>query len=568
MTMQENRDYLSQRYEFIELAGSGGEGRVWKAYDHAIERMVAIKELPSSPAHRKEALKEARAVARLQHPNIITLYDVIEEDKVYLVLEYVEGISLRDVLNQIGRLDSDLAIAIFIQTAKAIEYAHNHEILHLDIKPENILIIPEGKVKIADFGLARFTFEDSEEGTIKGTIPYCAPEILKGRYSEKADIYSLGVVFYEMLTGENPFYSPTTRGTIAKIKDYKPEPPSVFNSNIPLELDSIVLKSLEKSPIRRYENVVKFRIKAERYFKGASPEGEVASIFEVTEKAKARIFPRLRLPVKVSEKAISAMSAGLFFLACSFSLKIDAFQSLSLATIAASSAALAFFAPLPGAILALFSISLIAFTRDFDVGLVGFLLSALIYASLRFLSRVGIQGFLFAPASLLGLEPLLAAYFPSRMSLFDLLSFLVSGIGGLLIFFSISAPDSALSTIFSSISFLSEISQPSSASRFNALQILSSSFFLLETSIIVVISFASWLFIKFFRQASIMPLLVLIATSFVISFISTEFLMPGDVVDVLQKKMAISIFALASILFIRWATRFYEKKEADGSHII
>lgn len=281
-------NYFEDRYEILEVIGEGGEGRILKALDKAVERYVAIKELKLRNKKREEALREARAIARISHPNVVSLYDVIEdEDEIYLIMEYVEGISLRELLQEYHMMDFQAALGIFIQVALAVEFAHNHGILHLDIKPENILVSSSGVVKLTDFGIARFITEPEDTGKIMGTTHYLAPESLKGKYSVASDVFALGVILYEMLAGENPFYSYSQEEAYKKILEFDPPLISSLRKDIPEEFDQILAKAIAKHSSRRFKDVTRFRIKVERFFEYDYPEEPVKGIFD-EEKRKSQ----------------------------------------------------------------------------------------------------------------------------------------------------------------------------------------------------------------------------------------------------------------------------------------
>ncbi|MCX7832547.1 MAG: protein kinase [Actinobacteria bacterium] len=279
-------NYFEDRYEIQEIIGEGGEGRILKALDKAVDRFVAIKELKLRNKKREEALREARAIARISHPNVVSLYDVIEdEEEIYLIMEYVEGISLRELLQEYHMMDFQTALGIFIQVALAVEFAHNHGILHLDIKPENILVSSSGVVKLTDFGIARFVTEPEDAGKIMGTTHYLAPESLRGKYSVASDVFALGVILYEMLAGENPFYSYSQEEAYKKILEFDPPLISSLRKDVPEEFDQILAKALAKHPGRRFKDVTRFRIKVERFFEYDYPEEPIREIFE-QEKSK------------------------------------------------------------------------------------------------------------------------------------------------------------------------------------------------------------------------------------------------------------------------------------------
>ncbi len=237
--------------EIIELIGAGGMGAVYKARQSGLDRLVALKILPEEFGHDvKFALRftrEARTLAKLTHPNIVSVYEFGNvEDTYYFLMEFVDGSTLRDVVKA-GQLAPEHALAIVPHLCDALQYAHDKGIVHRDIKPENILIAVDGSVKIADFGLSRILGNESQQemltGThqVMGTPRYMAPEQMEGSHGvdHRADIYSLGVVFYEMLTGELPigrFAAPSTK------------------VEIDVRLDEVVLRTLEKEPQRRYQH--------------------------------------------------------------------------------------------------------------------------------------------------------------------------------------------------------------------------------------------------------------------------------------------------------------------------
>ena len=248
-------DQLAEKFpqlEIIELLGQGGMGAVYKAKQKQLDRFVALKILPpevgQDPAFAERFTREARSLAKLNHPEIITVYDFghTEDGLYYFLMEYVDGTNLRDII-EAGELTSDQALAIVPRICEALHYAHKKGIVHRDIKPENILLDTEGNVKIADFGLARLLDRPTSDYTLTqsgqrmGTPHYMAPEQIEHpqEVDHRADIYSLGVVFYEMLTGELPI------GRFA--------PPSK-KVHVDVRLDEIVLHTLEKEPERRYQH--------------------------------------------------------------------------------------------------------------------------------------------------------------------------------------------------------------------------------------------------------------------------------------------------------------------------
>ena len=258
--------------EIIELLGRGGMGAVYKARQKQLNRLVALKILPpavgSTPAFAERFTREAQALAQLNHPGIVTLYEFGQADGLfYFLMEFVDGVGLRKLL-EVGRISPREALAIVPQICEALQYAHDHGVVHRDIKPENILLNREGRVKIADFGVARIMAQETvesafevptgppstmtEAGKVVGTPPYMAPEQFAHplEVDHRADIFSLGVVFYEMLTGQLP--------------EDKLVPPSsrARGMRLDVRLDEVVLRALEKEPERRYQKAddVKTRV--------------------------------------------------------------------------------------------------------------------------------------------------------------------------------------------------------------------------------------------------------------------------------------------------------------------
>jgi tRNA A-37 threonylcarbamoyl transferase component Bud32 len=259
--------------EILELIGQGGMGFVFKARQPKIERLVALKILPQSlaadPAFAERFAREGRMLARLNHANIVTLYDFGQAGGFfYLLMEFVDGVSLRQAM-KVGRFTPAQALSVVPKICEALEFAHNEGILHRDIKPENILLDTKGRVKIADFGIAKLVGEAHPDlsltasGTVLGTPNYMAPEQLEhsGEVDQRADIYSLGVVFYEMLTGELPL------GRF--------QPPSE-KVKVDVRLDEVVLHALEKEPARRYQQVSQVKTAVETI--SGSPAGPVPPV--------------------------------------------------------------------------------------------------------------------------------------------------------------------------------------------------------------------------------------------------------------------------------------------------
>jgi len=263
-----NEELLLSRYKILSKLGSGGFAEVYKAFDTRMERVVAIKRMPIGPKTAPRALREARTVALLNHPNIVTLFEFeTTQDYYYLIMEFIEGITLQEVLTKDGQLSIDQSIAIVSQICQALECAHLNGIIHRDIKPENLMLLPDGRVKVMDFGIARLKNSSlTREGDIVGTLPFMSPEQCNAEdVDERTDIFSLGVVLYQMLTGVSPFEAETTGAALFKILNSTPLHPAKINAKIPRGLSNAVLKSIEKDPEKRFETAAEMRYKIARY---------------------------------------------------------------------------------------------------------------------------------------------------------------------------------------------------------------------------------------------------------------------------------------------------------------
>lgn len=252
---------IGDRYEILEKIGTGGMSDVYKAKDHKLNRYVAVKVLKQEFSENSNFVGkfrvEAQAAAGLMHPSIVNVYDVGEENRIYyIVMELVEGITLKKYIEKKARLSYKEAVSIAIQVSMGIEAAHNNHIIHRDIKPQNIIISREGKVKVTDFGIAKAATSNTITSNVMGSVHYTSPEQARGGYSdEKSDIYSLGVTLFEMLTGRVPFNGETTVAIAIKhIQEPMPSPRD-FVSEIPVSVEQIVFKCTQKSPDRRYQNM-------------------------------------------------------------------------------------------------------------------------------------------------------------------------------------------------------------------------------------------------------------------------------------------------------------------------
>lgn len=252
--------FLQDRYEILEQIGSGGMSVVYKAKCHKLNRLVAIKVLKEEFCNDSNFVSkfkmEAQSAAGLSHPNIVSVYDVIDEGKLhYIVMELIEGITLKSYIQKKGRLEIKETIGIAIQVAQGIAAAHEQHIIHRDIKPQNMIISKDGKVKVADFGIARAVSAQTMTSSAMGSVHYISPEQARGGFSdERSDIYSLGVTMYEMVTGRVPFEGDNTVAiALAHLEDAV-VPPSVYNPEIPVSLERIILTCMEKKPERRYRS--------------------------------------------------------------------------------------------------------------------------------------------------------------------------------------------------------------------------------------------------------------------------------------------------------------------------
>ena len=250
--------YLINRYEIIMKIGSGGMADVNKAKDHVLNRLVAIKvlkqEYSTDATFVKKFRVEAQSAAGLSHPNIVNVYDVGEDDGVYfIVMELVQGITLKNYIDMKGKLDIREALNISVQIASGLSAAHENRIIHRDIKPQNIIMSRDGKVKVTDFGIAKVADSTTVTTTAAGTVHYISPEQARGGYSdERSDIYSLGITMYEMVTGRVPFEGETNVAVALMHIQSEITPPRQLEPSIPVSFEKIILKCTQKKPERRY----------------------------------------------------------------------------------------------------------------------------------------------------------------------------------------------------------------------------------------------------------------------------------------------------------------------------
>jgi serine/threonine-protein kinase len=245
------------RYQILDIIGTGANGKVARAHDPMIGRIVAVKLFPSDLAKgeaRQRFLQEARVVGQLSHPSAITLHDMgIEESTQtpYMVMEYLEGQPLDRILEK-GSLPFPRACAIGAEVSLALAAAHRKGVIHGDVKPANIFVTDDGRVKLMDFGMARVASRDARDTSLKGTPAYWCPEQILGKPQDaRSDLFSLGVVIYEMATGRRPFDSDSLQGICGRVLSSTPLPPSHANPSIPVGFDNVVSSCLVKDPAAR-----------------------------------------------------------------------------------------------------------------------------------------------------------------------------------------------------------------------------------------------------------------------------------------------------------------------------
>lgn len=286
------------RYEIVGELGQGAMGVVYKATDPLIDRIVAIKTITLSLAQEErdeyEArfYQEAKAAGRLSHPNIVTIYDVGRSgDIAYIAMEFLQGRELRDILNDDKLPPVEQAIDVVAQVAMGLAYAHEHGIIHRDIKPSNIMVGRDGHVKITDFGIARMASSAvrTQTGMVLGSPKYMSPEQVMGKLADqRSDVFSLGVMLYEMLTGQAPFMGENVNAIMYQTLNSIPQQPSALNSAVPDMLNFIVAKALAKDLEHRYQNAKEFANDL-RACRDSMPRG--AAVAEVARKTSSASLP-------------------------------------------------------------------------------------------------------------------------------------------------------------------------------------------------------------------------------------------------------------------------------------
>ena len=288
--------FIQNRYEIISHIGSGGMADVYKAKDHKLNRYVAVKVLKKEFRDDKTFISkfrvEAQSAAGLAHANIVNIYDVGEEAGIYyIVMELVEGITLKEYIGKKGRLSVREATSIALQISAGLEAAHNNGVIHRDVKPQNIIISIDGKVKVTDFGIARASTSNTINSNVMGSVHYSSPEQARGGYSdEKSDIYSLGITMYEMLTGHVPYDGDTAVAVAIKHLQEEFHGPKELVPEIPYSTNQIVLKCTQKSPDRRYSNMAELIRDLRESL--VNPDGDFVSIPSVDHTSRTIVISK------------------------------------------------------------------------------------------------------------------------------------------------------------------------------------------------------------------------------------------------------------------------------------
>lgn len=304
---------LGGRYEILTRIGGGGMALVYKAHDVLLNRKVAVKVLRQQFVHDEEFIRrfrrEAQSAAALSHPNVVSIYDVgQEEDTHYIVMEYIEGHNLNEIIQERAPLQTDEAVRIAMQIADALDHAHQNHIIHRDIKPHNILIGKNGRVKVTDFGIARAVTSSTitQTGSVIGSVHYFSPEHAKGvNTGEKSDLYSLGIVLYQMLTAKLPFLGESPISVALKHLQENFEEPRVVNPHIPQSVENVILKAMRKNPSERYGSAHEMQLDLDSCLRPERLKEPKITFIHVNDMEETRVMPAIRgdiLPVDANKE--------------------------------------------------------------------------------------------------------------------------------------------------------------------------------------------------------------------------------------------------------------------------
>jgi serine/threonine protein kinase len=332
------------RYEVIGELGQGAMGVVYKAKDPLIDRVVAIKTinlglaLDEKDEYEGRFYQEAKAAGRLNHPNIVTIYDVGKSgDVAYIAMEFLEGRELRDIMNERGILPVEQVLDVVSQVAFGLAYAHEHGIVHRDVKPSNIMLVRDGHVKITDFGIARMASSAvrTQTGMVLGSPKYMSPEQVMGKdIDQRSDIFSLGVMLYELLTGQAPFDGENVNAIMYQTLNLAPAPPSSLNPAVPEMVNFIVAKALAKGLDDRYQNAKDFAVDLRTCRDSLSHSGQRVDILKSFAGAEMKLSGTVDVAGRIGRNEEDAHSASTVRLSPLFD---SAAATMRLAALTASS---------------------------------------------------------------------------------------------------------------------------------------------------------------------------------------------------------------------------------------
>ena len=297
---------LDGRYEIMEVLGVGGMAVVYKAFDNIDHRIVAVKilkdEFLANPDFKRRFMNESKAISVLSHPNIVKVYDVsYGEILQYIVMEYVDGISLKEYIEQQGVIDPREALYFVTQILRALQHAHDKGIVHRDIKPQNIMLISDGTIKVTDFGIARFSRSETRtmtDGAI-GSVHYISPEQAKGSVTDaKTDLYAVGVMLYEMLTGRLPFQSDNAVSVALMQLHNDPVKPTAINPQIPVGLEQIIIRAMQKNQNDRYQSASEILMDIEAFKKNPNIKFDYSYFNDSVKKELPEDKPPVKTPLK------------------------------------------------------------------------------------------------------------------------------------------------------------------------------------------------------------------------------------------------------------------------------